>query len=445
MPRIFRLLLLVLTLWLPGLAVAQDNGGPSGPITAQQSPQQDAEIGVRIREILRELGNYEDITVTVSEGVVTLRGTTNSLAEAEALGVLASRVEGVVAVKNEARETADIVRRLDPAMDRFRARVDSLLIQLPLALIAFGVFFLISFLGGRLARLSYPWDRMAPNAFIADLIRTVVRIVFVVAGLVIALDIMNATALLSTILGAAGLIGLAIGFAVRDTVENFIASVMLSIRQPFAPNDVVEINGDEGKVIRLTSRATILLSFDGNHIRIPNSTVFSSRIVNYSQNRERRFLFKIGIDEKSDMSAARELAETTVRELPFVLPHPAASTWIGEVNDGGIEIVVTGWINQRDTSILQARGEALRQVLHALDVAGIPTQNTTYVVQLNGPVEDGAAKPAATPVARADRPAESFEVAQVSAVAEAELDHLVEQERADDQRQDLLREDAAKE
>ncbi|MCB0384011.1 MAG: mechanosensitive ion channel, partial [Bdellovibrionales bacterium] len=51
-------------------------------------------------------------------------------------------------------------------------------------------------------------------------------------------------------------------------------------RQPFRPNDTVEIEGDQGKVIRLTSRATILLSFDGNHIRIPNSTVYKARIVN---------------------------------------------------------------------------------------------------------------------------------------------------------------------
>jgi len=84
-----------------------------------------------------------------------------------------------------------------------------------------------------------PWNRIAPNAFIAELYRQLVRLMFIVGALVIALDVMNATALISTILGAAGIIGLALGFAVRDTVENFIASIMLSIRQPFRPNDTV--------------------------------------------------------------------------------------------------------------------------------------------------------------------------------------------------------------
>ena len=68
-----------------------------------------------------------------------------------------------------------------------------------------------------------------------------------IAGVVVALDILGATALLSTILGAAGIVGLAIGFAVRDTVENFIASILLSIRQPFRPNDAIEIEGDRGQ------------------------------------------------------------------------------------------------------------------------------------------------------------------------------------------------------
>ena len=162
---------------------------------------------------------------------------------------------------------------------------------LAVAVLAFGVVVVIGFF---IARREQPWDKLAPNAFIADIYRQLIRLAFIMIALVVALDILGATALLSTILGAAGIIGLAIGFAVRDTVENFLSSVMLSIRQPFRPNDTVEIGGDTGKVIRLTSRATILLSFEGNHIRIPNATVFKSRIINYSRNPSRRFPVRAG-------------------------------------------------------------------------------------------------------------------------------------------------------
>ncbi|MEM8539121.1 MAG: BON domain-containing protein, partial [Pseudomonadota bacterium] len=112
----------------------------TGTITTENSAQQDAAIALRIREILAELDNYEDVTVTVSEGVVTLRGTTTSAIEAAGLDGLANRVEGVVAVRNQVTETTDIVRRLDPAMERFRARIDQFIIFLPLALIAGAAF-----------------------------------------------------------------------------------------------------------------------------------------------------------------------------------------------------------------------------------------------------------------------------------------------------------------
>ncbi|MFT5798401.1 MAG: small conductance mechanosensitive channel, partial [Candidatus Azotimanducaceae bacterium] len=354
-----RLIIISLSLLIALPAFAQDEGNT---ISASSSTQQDATIATRIRDILDALGHSNDITVMVDDGVVTLRGTANSAPEVTQTAEVAGRVEGVVAVRNDVTETTEIGRRLDPAIDRFRARLDQLIAFIPLAIIGSAIFAGIVIIGFAIARMRQPWHRLAPNTFIAELYRQLVRLVFLVGALVIALDVMNATALLSTILGAAGIIGLALGFAVRDTVENFIASIMLSIRQPFRPNDTVEINGDQGRVIRLTSRATILLSFDGNHIRIPNATVFKSRIVNFSQNAERRFKFTLLIDRDTDLQAARALMETTVQDLPFVLNTPAASVWIETLGTAGADMFVTGWVNQNDTSVVLAKGEAIRQV-----------------------------------------------------------------------------------
>ncbi|MEM6499613.1 MAG: mechanosensitive ion channel domain-containing protein [Pseudomonadota bacterium] len=431
-----------MTLFSLSPALAQD--APSGTIATEQTGQQDADLAVRIRDILAELGGYDDVTVTVSEGIVTLRGTTNSIPEIQALDTLVNRMEDVVAIKNEVTETTNLARRLNPAIDRFMGRVEQLLVQLPLAVIALSVFLVVNWIGGWVGRRRQPWNRLAPNAFIADLFRTLVRIAFLIAALVIALDILNATALLSTILGAAGLIGLAIGFAVRDTVENFIASVMLSVRQPFRPNDVVEINGDQGKVIRLTSRATILLSFDGNHIRIPNATVFKSRIINFSQNRERRFMFTLGVDSEADLGRAREIAMKTTQDLPFVLAEPAASAWLGDVTVAGIHINVVGWIDQQSTSVVLARGEALRLTKRALEHAGISLPNTTYTLDM--PLQ--SADPAGTSLPQptmAPTPQGSNDIATVDAAVETALDKLIDAEREAEEQEDLLRDDAAKE
>ncbi|MEM1302612.1 MAG: mechanosensitive ion channel family protein [Pseudomonadota bacterium] len=429
-------------LFSPPAAHAQTEQ-PTGAITVEDSAAQDAAIAERLRAILGELGGFEDVTVTVSSGIVTMRGTTLGEADVQRLDAIAGRVQGVVAIQNETTATSDVVRRLDPIRSRIAARVSQLWALTPLLVIAALVLLIVWSAGWVVARLPM-WSRLAPNAFISDIYRMLIRLAFLVIGIVLALDILDATALLSTILGAAGLIGLAVGFAVRDTVENFIASVMLSIRQPFRPNDAVEINGDEGLVIRLTSRATILLSFDGNHIRIPNATVFKSRIVNYSTNPERRFMFDIGVAPDADLAAMRHLAEDVVADLPFILATPAPMVWTKDIGDGAVFLTVTGWINQRDTTLPLARGEALRKVKAAIEAAGVDVPDTTYRVQLLSPA------PTDTPTATTDAPSRAAPSAAdelalddtVTSSAPDALDKMIEDERGDAENPDLLRAEA---
>ncbi|MEP5154767.1 mechanosensitive ion channel family protein [Planktotalea sp.] len=446
-----RFLLLMICLALPMTLAAQSENQPAGAIAVEDSASQDAAIAVRIRDILAELDGYEDVTVTVTSGIVTMRGTTLDSEKIARLNELTGRVEGVVAIENEVTETTDVVKRLNPAVERFRARMMQVIAFIPLASVAFVAFVIIVCVGFIIARMRQPWNRLAPNAFIADIYRQILRLGFIVGGLVVALDIMGAAALLSTILGAAGIIGLAIGFAVKDTVENFIASIMLSIRQPFRPNDTIEIGGDTGKVIRLTSRATILLSFDGNHIRIPNATVFKSRIVNFSRNDERRFKFSLGLAPETDFVDAQRIALEKLRELPFVLSNPAPAVWIDEIGDSTISITLTAWIEQHKSSLVAARGEAIRLVKLALEQADVQMPEPTYRV-----LSPSLAKLAASDEASMDqvhqaleRDADILEESQVTmdvqAATDDALEQIVEAERKETEAGDLLRREAPEE
>ena len=444
-----RTFLLVMCFIFGGLSVAsfaQDAPSqPSGEIGIEDSVAQDAAIAVRIRNILSQLEGYEDVQVSVRSGIVTLSGTTLDTPTAVRLNELVGRVNGVVAIENEVGETTDVVERLNPLVKRTTLRIQQTLNYLPLLFIAFLAFLFVTMLGFMLARMKQPWNRIAPNAFIADIYRQLLRIAFIIAGIVIALDILGATALLSTILGAAGIIGLAIGFAVRDTVENFIASIMLSIRQPFHPNDAVEIGGAEGKVIRLTSRATVLLSYDGNHIRIPNSTVFGSQITNFSRNPERRFSFQIGVGYGTDLAFALQLAHDTLSALPYVLRSPAVAVWIEELGGSDITLTVTGWINQTETSLHSARSEAIRLTLDAFEDAGIEMPEPTYRLLTDIP-QPSAAPPSHPPApvskSRASHAdARAGTALDVNATAEHELESIVAAERETGKVEDLLHRD----
>ena len=375
-------------------ARAQEDSDQStldSPIVIASDKQSDAAIADRVRSIFEEIGEFNTIRIEVNAGVVTLRGTTLDLETASDALRLAGRVDGVVTVLDEINQEASIKETLAPAMDRLGQRLEDTLVLMPLFGVALLALLLFVVVGFWIARLTSLWTKIAPNAFIADLLRQIVRLGFIVAGVVIALDIIGAAALLGTLLGAAGIVGLAVGFAVRDTIENYVASIMLSLRQPFRPNDHVRIEKHEGHVIRLTSRATILMTLDGNHVRIPNSSVFKGIIVNYTRNPERMFEFRLGVDADSNVKQALALGVETMGKLEYVLFDPSPVAWVEDVGDSNVVLWFGGWIDQRVTDFKKARGEAIRLTKQALETAGFTLPEPIYRLRLDDAEPPGPA------------------------------------------------------
>ncbi|WBU61015.1 mechanosensitive ion channel family protein [Paracoccus albus] len=447
--RLFALLLAVMLAFAPVSSPAQEAAQPAGTITVAANAESDSAIGDRIRAILSELEGYGDVSVTVESGIVRLEGTALDGAAVDRLDRLVARVDGVVEIENRVMENTDLGARLAPVAERFRDRFFQTIAFAPLLAVALVSALLIGWLGGVIARLRQPWDRIAPNPFIAEILRTAIRLAFWLAAIIMALDILGATALLGTFLGAAGIIGIALGFAVRDTVENFIASVMLSLRQPFRPNDLVEIEGNTGRVIRLTSRATTLLSLDGNHIRIPNAAVFKAVITNFTRHPERRFTFDLGVDAESDLGKVRELGLSTLQTLDFVLTAPEPAVWVQEIGDSNVLMRFSGWVTQQGTEFNKARGEAIRIVKEALETAGYGLPEPIYRVNLNempsfvDTGQPGPDEPQKTIAARPEPPMQG-PTAPVDIKPDEAFERMVEQGK-DDGEANLLSEDAPQE
>ena len=142
-------------------------------------------------------------------------------------------------------------------------------------------------------------------------------------GVLIALDLIGLTSVVGAVLGSAGVVGLVLGFAFRDIAENYIAGILLSVRRPFEPGDHVVIENREGKVISVNSRATVLMTMDGNHLQLPNSLVFKSIVLNYSKNPRRRFDFGMLIDPSHSIRESQTLAMTAIAQIECVLDDPA--------------------------------------------------------------------------------------------------------------------------
>lgn len=337
----------------------------------------DERIAERLRGIYAELPAFGEVAVEVTQGVVSLKGAVPDARDIDRAENIAARVSGVVTVENNLERDLSLSQGAG-AIVSLQDRLERLVQMLPLFALAVAVALVITVIGYALAGLTGIWHRLAPNSFLAELIASAIRFVFAVGGIVVAFDILGATTLIGAVLGGAGVIGIALGFAMRETVENYLASLMLSLRQPFRANDWVVIDEHEGRVIRLTSRATVLMTLDGNHLRIPNGQVFKAVILNYTRNPQRRFEFELGIDADDDPSAASALGRETLGGLPFVLAEPAPEVRILKVGDSNIVLQFLAWIDQREADWYKAKSRAIAATKTALEDAGFAIPEPIY-------------------------------------------------------------------
>ncbi|MEM7701762.1 MAG: mechanosensitive ion channel family protein [Pseudomonadota bacterium] len=413
-------------------------------ILATEREQLDDLIAQRLAAIYAELDGLEKVTVVSQSGVVTLAGEVANSENASEAVALAERVDGVILVRDSIDRLRDIEGNLSPAVEGLSDNVDAAIGSLPLLAVAFVIFLAIALIGHLFARWKSLWRTILPNVFLAELVSQAVRVIAFVLGLVVALNLLGANTLMGTILGGAGVIGIAIGFAVRDTLENYVSSIMLSLRQPFRSRDHVVIGEHEGVVVRLTSRATILMTMDGNHLRIPNADVYKGVILNYSRNPERRFDFTLGVDAEDDPASGMETGVEALKQLPFLLESRPPFGAIEEVGDSSIILRFYAWIDQTEADFLKARSLSIRAAKDALEADGFTLPEPIYRLRFDqskvlGQIAETDAEEEPEPSAKPRKPKRDRKTPSAGDVAPDEcLAQTIEQERAQNQEDDLL-------
>lgn len=268
----------------------------------------------------------------------------------------------------------------DSMIDNANDSLVRLLERIPLLILALLVLLIANwtsrFVGNRLHLVKL----RSQNPYMSGLLRMIVRTVIILIGVLIALDLIGLTSVVGAVLGSAGVVGLVLGFAFRDIAENYIAGILLSVRRPFEPGEHVVIDNREGKVISVNSRATVLMTLDGNHLQLPNSLVFKSVVLNYSKNPKRRFDFSMLIDGSQSIREAQTTAMAAIAKVEGVLDEPAPAWTVVEFGAAGIQLRFYGWVNQHESDLGKVRSEAVRQVKATFANAGIEAPRTTYHV-----------------------------------------------------------------
>lgn len=435
-----------LALWLPLGAAAAQEPADAVPDTveaiepvAPDRARLDEETRAALQAVFDRVPSLADVTVEVDAGVVHLRGAVTSGQAAERAVELAAAQEGVVFVDDQIREVTSLRRRLLPTLDRVRGYALDAVAALPLLVAAMVIVLLFGALSSLLGRWRGPRFLAEWNPFLQALIRRFAQLVVFFVGLVVALELLDATALVGALLGTAGLAGIAIGFAFKDIAENYLAGVLLSFRRPFSRNDHIVVSGQEGKVVRLTAREVILMTLDGNHVQLPNAIVFREPVLNYTRNPRRRLAFSVDIHPDSDLELAVETGISTLRGMTGVMADPPPSGEVRELAESTVSLRFFGWVDQREADFLRVRSEALRLVKRALEDAGISMPSPEYRVDLQGAGAPGARPaPFEAPEEPARRPP-AAEPRQRDVSIDTTIDEQIEEEvESEPEEEDLL-------
>jgi small-conductance mechanosensitive channel len=436
-------------------AQTPDQTSPSPQAPVSEVPQrveveptiEDTDIATRLTRILEATGWFEDPQVRVDEGVVFLSGRVADVQHREWAARLAGNTQDVVAVVNRIEVKEASMWDLSPAWTELRRLGAAAVREMPLFVLA--LLMLAATWGATkwtVHSMSSLFGRRLDSQLLRDVAARVVAVPVFLFGLYLVLRISGLTRLAMTVVGGTGVLAIVIGFAFRDIAENFLASVFISIQRPFGRGDLIEVAGYKGYVQSVNTRSTLLMTLEGNHVQIPNSTIFKDTITNFTANPNARFDFSVGIGYDDSITAAQSLALDVMRDHPAIINDPEPLVLVESLGAATVNLRIYVWVDISQYSQLKVRSAVIRLTKRAFEQAGIsmPDEAREVVFPAGVPVrmvEDGSA--------RADRPdseppvAEDDEAAAHSAEGDlsseaAEIEQQARQSRAPEAGQDLL-------
>jgi len=359
------------------LAPILDPGGSSEDASPQPKVSvvpaaDDTAIADRLQRILDATGWFGAPRVRLQDGVAFLEGTAETQDNRRWATELAQNTEGVVAVVNNMQVVAEVGAAFERAGDEFQRFFRSAAEAWPIVVLAgviLAISLVLSWLVAVVARRILASRVQSP--LLRSLLVRLIAVPVVLLGIYFVLQVAGLTRLALTVLGGTGVVGIVIGFAFRDIAENFLASILLSTRNPFRAGDLVEVAGQTGIVQNLNTRSTVLLTLDGNHVQIPNATVFKSTIKNFSSTATRRAEYLVGIGYDSSVAQAQAIIAAILKNHSAVLERPEPLVLVDELGASTVNLRVQYWFDSGTYSPAKINSALLRQTKSALLKAGI--------------------------------------------------------------------------
>jgi small-conductance mechanosensitive channel len=343
----------------------------AGPIAVDNTVS-DHDVQRKLRKLLPKYRGVRHIDVEVEDGVVTLNGLVEDDETRERLRDFVLRVQGVNLVINQTKTDAQVLTAREFAARQLQEYWNVISRKWLLWLMAF-VFVVAAI---ELARLFNRFSEtllwpLAGNVLLRSVLGSVIASVIMIGGVMAALKVLGLSEAVLSFLGLAGVAALAIGFAFRDITENFIASILLGLRRPFRVGDYIEIAGQAGVVKSLNTRATLLVTLEGNQIRLLNSTIYKEILVNKSASTSVRGTFDVMIPYSASAAVATEAISRALAENESIDKDPAPRALVDSLEPDGVRIRAYFWFPTKGVDGFKLNSDVKLAAKAALQKAGV--------------------------------------------------------------------------
>lgn len=214
--------------------------------------------------------------------------------------------------------------------------------------------------------------RVMDNRQAAGLLSTIATLGVRIAGIFVALSILQLDKAVTSLLAGVGILGLALGFAFQDLAANFVSGVLMTMKRPFRMGDLVKIGDDLGFIEQVDLRTTSMRQLNGQLIIIPNRRIYENTLMNYARAQSRRVEVAVGVSYDDDLEAAKDIAERVLEGL--AVRHASRPVDVVYTGFGGssIDMVCRFWITETGQGdFLAARSDAIMAIKRAFDDAEI--------------------------------------------------------------------------
>lgn len=174
---------------------------------------------------------------------------------------------------------------------------------------------------------------------------------------------------LTALLGAAGIIGVAIGFASQTSVSNIISGLFIIAERPFEIGDVITVGNTTGQVLSIDALSVKVRTFDNKFVRIPNETIIKSEVTNITRFPIRRVEVTVGIAYKEDVGRARDVLLDIAHRNPMCLNHPEPMVVLTGFGSSSVDLMLMVWAQKAD--YLKVKNAITEEVKRRFDAEGI--------------------------------------------------------------------------